>query len=135
MEGNGRLTLLLVGTSILLASLAQLMLKIGVSQPRVQAALAGGEASLFHRAAVIGTTPQVVLGLALFVASAMVWILVLSRIQLSTAYPFTAMGIVLTVLAGTLLLGEAMTPAKLAGLALIVAGLLVLGWATGAETR
>ena len=46
------------------------------------------------------TSPLVLLGLAVFGLSAIVWLFVLSKIAFSHAYPFVALGIVVTVAAG-----------------------------------
>ena len=53
------------------------------------------------------------------------WMLALSRTQLSYAYPFTSLSFVLILVASAMLFGESVTLTKLAGMALIVAGILV----------
>jgi multidrug transporter EmrE-like cation transporter len=123
---RGLLLAALVG-SILLSASAQLLLKLGMSAPAVQRALQDPASGPVQTAAAILFSPLILAGLAAFGASAGTWLLVLARVELSTAYPFVALGIVLTAVAGVFLLGESMGPGKLAGVSLIVLGVLVLG--------
>ena len=94
-------------------------MKFGMSMPEIQTAI--GSAAGFTRIA-IATSPSILLGLACIGLSAVVWLFVLSKIPLSTAYPFVAMGIAITVAAGRLLFGEPVTGAKLFGVILIIVG-------------
>lgn len=59
-----------------------------------------------------------------FVA-ALAWMVALSKLELSQAYPFTAMSFVLVLVLSAILLGESLTIAKIAGVALVAAGLAV----------
>ncbi len=61
---------------------------------------------------------------AAFLAS-LAWMAAMTKFDISHAYPFMSLNFVLVILAGGLLFHEAITPYKLAGLALIVAGLIV----------
>jgi multidrug transporter EmrE-like cation transporter len=51
-----------------------------------------------------------------------VWLFVLARVDVSVAYAFVALGFFLTMTLGVLLLGEALTLAKVAGILLVVFG-------------
>ncbi|KAB1078107.1 EamA family transporter [Methylobacterium soli] len=95
-----------------------------MSSAAVQAALAGPIG--LRTVLVVAFAPAVFGGLLTFGLSAVVWLLVLSRIDVSYAYPCVALGIVLTMLAGHLMLGEALTVSRIAGLALIVSGVGVV---------
>lgn len=53
------------------------------------------------------------------------WALALTRFELSFAYPFMALSFVLVLLFGVWFLSESMTPGKVVGVLLIVAGLIV----------
>lgn len=66
------------------------------------------------------------LGLAVFGLSAIVWLFVLSKTAVSHAYPFVALGVVMTVAAGRIMLGEPFSALSLVGVALIVSGVLTL---------
>ncbi|HVJ42043.1 MAG TPA: small multi-drug resistant family protein [Dongiaceae bacterium] len=70
--------------------------------------------------------PGIVGGLACYVLSVVIWVTVLSRTEVSFAYPFLGVGFVLVTFASVLLLGEAVSGQRLAGTALIAVGVAVL---------
>lgn len=65
-------------------------------------------------------------GIALHVTALVLWTLGLKRAELSYAYPFIALGFVLVALLSWSVFDEALSPTRLAGLALIVGGVLVV---------
>jgi drug/metabolite transporter (DMT)-like permease len=113
-----------VVVSVLLSALAQIVLKAGMTRPEVVQALAAGAAGPIALA--VGTQPLVVAGLALYGLGMVVWLFVLSRIDVSLAYPFVSLGIVVTMGLGHLVFGEVISVARAAGAALIIGGILVL---------
>lgn len=70
--------------------------------------------------------PGVVVGLACYGISLVMWILVLSRTEASFAYPFLGVGFVIVAVAGALFLGEAFTARKIAGTLIIALGVAVM---------
>lgn len=114
----------LILLSVTASSIAQLLLKLGMSSPAVQKAIMSGVT--FPTIVTIGVNPMVVGGLSIYLFGAVVWLFVLSRVQLSIAYPFVALGFVFTAILARLFVGEGFTLVKTAGTALIVAGVLVL---------
>jgi multidrug transporter EmrE-like cation transporter len=72
-------------------------------------------------------TPTIFLGFSCFGVSSILWLVVISRWELSYAYPLVALGYVLVILYGTFLLQENLTLPKIAGSVLILAGISVLG--------
>lgn len=120
--------LLLVLISVLLSAASQTMLKIGMSSPPIQAAMTSRD-SVLQLSILVASSPWVVIGLALFGASAITWLLVLGSIDLSSAYPFVALGIALTTASSYFLLGEAIGVQKLTGVLVIVLGVLLVGFA------
>ena len=117
---RSNLVVLILG-SVLLSSGSQILLKFGMTTSAVQAALKAQEGVL-PVALAIATSPLVVVGLASFGMSAVLWLFVLSKVSLSSAYPFVALGIVITVFAGRVLLGEPVSALKMLGVGLIVGG-------------
>ena len=117
---------LLIVVSVLLSSGAQLLLKHGVSALDVQKALNGGAVTEILRA--IALSPMIFLGLGFFGVSVILWIFVLSKIDVSYAYPFVSLGIVVTVTAGHFLFGEALSPLRIAGVGAIVIGVLAVAF-------
>ncbi|HYH09783.1 MAG TPA: EamA family transporter [Thermoanaerobaculia bacterium] len=57
--------------------------------------------------------------------AAVCWIVALSGLELSRAYPFMSLNFVLVLLLSGAVFQEAVTPAKIAGVALIVLGVIV----------
>lgn len=109
--------------SILMSVGAQFMLKAGMAAPIVQEGLKQGGGAM-----VLGMLRSVHLwaGFAMYGASAVVWLGVLAKWDVSRAYPMVGLGFVLTALIGHFL-GEQVGPARLAGIALIVLGIALIG--------
>lgn len=74
----------------------------------------------------VGTNPFVALGLLCYVVSVGIWILVLSRVEVSLAYPMLSIGYVVNALAAWWLFGEDLTPTRIAGIAVICFGVWLL---------
>ena len=70
--------------------------------------------------------PGIIGGLVCYALSVVIWVTVLSRAEVSFAYPFLGLGFVLVTFASALLLGEAISAQRLAGTALIALGVAVL---------
>ena len=68
----------------------------------------------------------IVAGLACYVLSVGVWIVALSRVEVSLAYPMLSLGYVVNALAAWWLFGEMLGPMRWAGMALILLGVLVM---------
>ncbi len=109
------------------ASLAgQTVIKLGVSQPKAAQA-ATGVPSLI---AMIIQSPLVLLGLACYGIGALAWIAVLSRLDLSYAYPFLALNFVLITLVASLFLGESIPTLRWLGITVICVGILLIARST-----
>ena len=72
-------------------------------------------------------TPAISLGFMFFGISSILWLVVISRWELSYAYPLVSLGYVIAILYGTFLLDENLSLAKILGSCLILAGISVLG--------
>jgi drug/metabolite transporter (DMT)-like permease len=70
--------------------------------------------------------PQVFIGFVCYGISAVLWIAVVSNVDLSLAYPMVSLAYVLVFLASWLLLGEQISATRVLGLVIIVAGVLVI---------
>lgn len=116
----------LVLLSVLLTSGAQILLKYGMTQPGMKIALAD-RASPLTAFQAIATSPAVLMGMACFGISAVVWLFVLAKIPVSTAYPFIAVGIIITVIGGRFLFAEPVSLLKLFGIALVISGIVCVG--------
>jgi drug/metabolite transporter (DMT)-like permease len=103
------------------AATGQLMLKHGMQLASARAAKSGG--SLVVTAA---TSPWILLGLAVFGISAIAWLAALSRVPLSVAYPFNALGYLVILTASILILHERANLLTWAGSLLVVSGLVIV---------
>jgi multidrug transporter EmrE-like cation transporter len=65
-------------------------------------------------------------GMVCYGASLCVWIAALAKAPVSTAYPMLSLGYVVVAAISVGWLGESMTPAKLLGIALICAGVVLV---------
>lgn len=116
--------LLTIVASVLLSAVSQILLKTGMVSKAVRRAIAEGE--LLSIVITVATTPSILLGLLCFGVSVLMWLMVLARVPLSTAYPFVALGIALTVAAGALIFAEPLSVQKIAGVALIMIGIVTV---------
>jgi drug/metabolite transporter (DMT)-like permease len=64
--------------------------------------------------------------MCLYVGGALVWLVVLTRVEVSLAYPFVAMGFVLTLILGWWLQGDSIGLMRVAGTLLIAAGVVLV---------
>ena len=68
----------------------------------------------------------VLFGLLLYATGAIVWIYVLSKESIVNVYAFSALTFVLVYLGGVFLMGERLSPAGFAGVALVLSGLYLI---------
>lgn len=66
-------------------------------------------------------------GHGLLLVSIGLWLFVLSKIEVSAAYPLLSIGYVITAVAGVLFLGENVSPSRIGGIILICMGLVLIG--------
>jgi multidrug transporter EmrE-like cation transporter len=114
-----------IALTVLLTLYGQLVLKwqVGLAGPLPEG-IAGKATFLMHAL----LNPWILSGLgAAFVAS-LCWMLALSKLPLSTAYPFTATSFLLIFVFSTAFLGEPVTSAKLIGTLLITAGVVIMAF-------
>jgi len=111
--------------SIAMSAVAQVLLKAGMTGAGVRGAIAEGAALGIVRAVLL--SPGVMGGLLLYGLGTVLWLAVLARAELSQAYPFVGLSFVLTAAMGYFLFADAMTAGRIAGIALIVAGVVLVG--------
>lgn len=117
-------TLMMAITSIIISVAAQFALKNGMSSIEVKEVLS--QPATLRTIFVILTNKFVIGGFLLYGLGAVVWLGVLSRWDVSKAYPLVGMGFGLTVIVG-LLMGEQITISRAIGVALICVGVVVVG--------
>lgn len=116
------LTLLLVVSGVLLSSIAQLFLKAGTKSLGTLFHQTEGLNSVLR----IATQPYIMSGIALYILSMGVWIVVLSKLPVSVAYPLLSIGYVVTAIFGYFLFGESISIAKIVGITVIIIGVVIL---------
>lgn len=78
--------------------------------------------------------PLVLLGLAVYACGTFLWLIALSRVDLSYAYPFASLNYVLVLLASWLVLGEQPSIPRVVGVVVICCGVYAIS-RTPAKTR
>jgi multidrug transporter EmrE-like cation transporter len=110
-------------TGVMLNACAQLLLKAGVN------AVGHFEFSVGNIVPVglrIATQWPIIGGLACYVFSVVVWIVGLSRVDVSVAYPMLSLGYVVNAFAAWYLFGEVLSVQRLLGIGIILVGVAIL---------
>lgn len=115
----------LIGASIVAASGGQALMKAGL------AGVDGGGSAL-HVLGLAAGHPVVWLGLFAYALSSALWLVVLSRVELSVAYPLGSLSYVIVVFA-SLAMGERVGALRWLGVALIVGGVWAIGGASARD--
>ena len=116
-------TFLLILTGVLLNAGAQLLLKAGVSPLGV---LSVDWHNLVPTTLRVLSQWPILAGLGCYVVSVAVWIVGLSRVDVSIAYPMLSLGYVVNALAARWLFGEVLGPTRWAGMMLILGGVFLM---------
>ncbi len=110
---------LLILTGVLLNAAAQLLLKAGTTKVGHFQFTAD---NIFPVGWQLATQPHIVGGMACYAVSLVVWIMALSRVPVSIAYPMLSIGYVVSAFAAWQLFGESLNSQKLVGIGFIVIG-------------
>jgi drug/metabolite transporter (DMT)-like permease len=116
-------TIFLLLICVALNTIAQVLLKVGVNT------VGEIDFSLAHigRAAVsLVFEWHIFIGMVCYVTSMAVWLLVLSRTEVSVAYPMISLGYIATAIAAWYLFGETLTPTRVAGICVIMVGVYLV---------
>ena len=115
--------LVLILVDVLLNVTGQLSLKFGMSKIGNFSLSLSALPPVFLKAA---TNLPVLFGLFCYGLGFMVWLIVLSKAEVSYAYPLISLGYVLTALLAWVLFGEAMNGNRLVGILLICLGVFLI---------
>jgi len=108
---------------VLLNALAQLGLKAAT---RVSGPLIAGDAGVWQRAANVLAVPSFWYAMLAYGLSVIVWTVGLSRVPVSQAYPLLSLGYVINIGPAWWLLGEVPNVQRVAGIAVIVFGVVLV---------
>lgn len=114
------ITLISILISVAFSVGAQILLKHGMSNISIDT---NGWLSLSYS---ILTNGFIILGLVSYGMSMVVWLYVLSKVDVSRAYPFVGLGFIGTMVFANYFLNEAITLPKVVGTLLIVVGVVLL---------
>ena len=113
----------LILSGVLLNAFAQLFLKKGM--------LTIGHfvfswVNIWPVASAVAINAHVILGLVCYTISIIIWLLVLSRVDVSFAYPFLSVGYVVTAAIGYLAFNEHLSAYRIVGIAFICLGVILI---------
>jgi drug/metabolite transporter (DMT)-like permease len=118
-----RLAIFIVLACTLLVATAQYLIKLGANHL--------SHAGLLATLIGIFTIPQLFAGYCLYAVFTVMFVYALRHGELSILYPLIALGYVWVTITAVVAFHETMNPLKLVGLAVIIAGVAVLGWGGG----
>ena len=116
-------TIPLILLGVLLNACAQLALKLGMT--RVGRLDEFGKRPIALAIEVL-SSPWVLTGLACYVLSVAIWLAVLSRVEVSFAYPFLSIGYVVTAVVAYYCFGESVSPLRISGIGFICLGVAMI---------
>lgn len=113
----------LVLCGVLLNAAAQLLLKAGTNAIGV---FEFSRENILPVGWKVASEPHIMTGLACYVVSVVVWIMALSRVEVSIAYPMLSIGYVVNAIAAWYLFGEAVTVMRFTGIGFIIIGVFIV---------
>jgi multidrug transporter EmrE-like cation transporter len=117
-------TWVLILTGVGLNAAAQLLLKVA-TRPLAHFSAFNAD-TLSSSVVILFKSPPFWSGMVCYAASVCVWVAALSKAPVSTAYPMLSLGYVVVAAFSVAWLGESLTPAKMLGIALICAGVVLV---------
>ncbi len=114
---------MLVFTGVMLNAAAQLLLKAGVKDIGI---IQLSPANIVSAGFKLALEPHIVGGLFCYVISVGIWILALSRVPVSIAYPMLSLGYVVTAVIAWAFMGEAVNAMRITGIGIIIVGVFLV---------
>jgi drug/metabolite transporter (DMT)-like permease len=115
--------ILLILTSVSLNAAAQVLMRTGMLKV---GNITGAVSALFKALPSMIGNGFLWLSLFCYGVSIIMWMVVLSGVEVSFAYPFLSIGYILSAVVGYFLLGESVTPVRIAGIAVICIGVILI---------
>ncbi len=117
------IVLMLIAIDVIFNVMGQLSLKHGMSKMGNFSLTLTDILPVFLRAA---TNTYIIIGLFCYVTGFLVWLIVLSKAEVSYAYPLISMGYVLTAVMAWILFGENVTLLRMAGILITCMGVFII---------
>jgi len=111
--------------SVLCSSVAQIALKKGMLQ--CECSFEPQLSNVVPLVSSLVSNPFIIAGVFLHVMALFTWLYVLKHVDVSYAYPFISMGFVIVLLLSYFLFNEAANSYRIAGVALIIMGIILVG--------
>lgn len=116
-------TIILALVSISLGAVAQFLLKVGVNSM--------GGFKVDPQRPILSIVqaflqPHILIGILIFVSSMVIWLMVISKMELSRAYPMISVSYIIITLLSHFVLGETITPLRLGGIGVILLGVILI---------
>ena len=115
----------MVLTSVAFGAVGQLTLKAGMNSV-VQASATGKLQLSLDTLIHMATNPLLIVGIAIFGVSTLLWLFALAKADLSFAYPFLSLTYLAVLIGGAFLFGDKVTLPRVIGFAVIIAGVLIV---------
>jgi multidrug transporter EmrE-like cation transporter len=113
----------LIITGVLLNAAAQLLLKAGTNSVGPFEFSAGNIVPIGTQ---LATQPYILGGMACYVVSLVVWIMGLSRVEVSIAYPMLSIGYLVNAVAAWYFFGESLGAMRMTGIGFIIVGVFLV---------
>ena len=113
----------LILSGVLLNAAAQLLLKAGTN---AVGHFAFSTENLIPVGLKLAFEPHILGGIACYVVSLVVWIMALSRVEVSIAYPMLSIGYVINALIAWHFFGESVNAMRMAGIGVIIVGVFLV---------
>jgi multidrug transporter EmrE-like cation transporter len=113
----------LIFTGVMLNAAAQILMKAGTN---AVGHFAFSSENILPIGWKLATEWHIVTALFCYALSVIVWILALSRVPVSIAFPMLSMAYVVNAVAAWYLLGEAFNPTKVVGMGVIILGVIII---------
>lgn len=116
--------LIFIISSVLLNALAQILLKAGMKQfGNIEL-----KNNIINTSVSIALNPYIITGFISYGVSIILWLWVLSKVDVSLAYPFQALGYIVVTILAWLIFQEDITLTRIIALMFISIGLIILAF-------
>ena len=116
--------LIFIISSVLLNAFAQILLKAGMKQFGIIEL----KNNIIHTSVSIASNPYIITGFISYGVSIILWLWVLSKVDVSLAYPFQALGYIVVTILAWLIFQEDITLTRIIALIFISIGLIILAF-------
>jgi multidrug transporter EmrE-like cation transporter len=108
---------------VVIGTTGQLLLKYGMDKVGEFAFAVHNIGPIFLK---VATNPFIIGGVYCYVLSLAIWLMVLSRAQVSYAYPMLSLGYVVTAIAAYYFFGEDLSLSRIVGIVFVILGVLLI---------